>query len=207
MQENKKLEIAKNKILSIIKNSKVAEDYSHAINTLFRVKKIYKNPPSFLEIAALAHDIDRAVDYKIKRQDYNNYDEFKKAHSINSAKITKKILEELNFDKEFINKVTKIITLHEVGGTFYSDILKNADSISFFDNNLIHYFKREGYKNTYFRIKWGLKRMDKKYIKYLKSISNPNRTILSYFYNFNLNSQLFYSKTPSPIHQFSHTKA
>jgi len=45
------------------------------------------------------------------------------------------------------------------GGTKEVNILKDADSISYFQVNLPHYFVRNGYKETKRRCLWGYRRL------------------------------------------------
>lgn len=46
-----------------------------------------------LKIAALGHDIERAISKrKIKLENYTNYEEFKKLHALNSAEVLTKLI-------------------------------------------------------------------------------------------------------------------
>ena len=112
--------------------------------------------------AALGHDIERSIEErKIKRENFTDYDEFKKAHSQNSTIILCEIFSRHNINQTFIEKVSNIVMLHEFGGTKEANILKDADSISFFDVNLPFYFQRNSERETAFRMKWGYKRLSK----------------------------------------------
>ncbi len=62
---------AKQKIHAIISKSRVPEDPVHAENVLEWVLKLKPDADEALQIAALAHDIDRAVEKrKILRADF-----------------------------------------------------------------------------------------------------------------------------------------
>ena len=69
----------KKKILEIIKRSSTPEDPIHAKNTLEWMIKLEPQADEALKISALGHDIERAISKrKIKRENYTNYEEFKK---------------------------------------------------------------------------------------------------------------------------------
>ena len=164
----------KKNILDIISNSPIPEDFSHAENTLKWLLKIYPEADISLKIAAIGHDIERAVPEKIKRENYKNYDEFKKVHAQRSAVILKKFLLNFNLSNSIIEKVFNIVKNHEHGGDFYSDILKDADSLSFLENNIKYYYQREGFENTFKKAKWTYKRLSEKAKEELKNIKHEN---------------------------------
>jgi len=149
-------------IETIIAKSQVPEDSIHSKNTREWVIKLKPEADIALQIAALGHDIERSIEKrKIKRANFTDYDEFKQAHSQNSAIILQEILVKYKFNQGVIDKVVHLVLLHEFGGTQEADILKCADSISFFDVNLPFYFQRNSEKETAFRMKWGYKRLSK----------------------------------------------
>jgi len=153
-------EKAKDEILSFIKKSKVPEDYEHALNTLKWLLKLEPNADDALQLAALAHDIERADEKrKVKRADFNDYNKFKLEHAKNSARILREILTNAGIDRSAIDEACRLVEMHETGGDKKSDLLKEADSISFFDVNLPQYYKREGKEETLKRVKWGYKRL------------------------------------------------
>ncbi|MBL4817652.1 MAG: DUF4202 family protein [Deltaproteobacteria bacterium] len=166
-----KIELAKQAIRKMISKSSVEEDPIHAENTLAWVLKLDPKADKALQIAALAHDIDRACpETKTRRQDYADYDAFKAEHAKNGARIVRKILEGHAVSDEITDKACALIILHEVGGNPEADLLKDADSISYFDHNLPFYFGREGYVETKRRCMWGYQRL-----------SNKMRTLLATF--------------------------
>jgi len=156
------LEAAKQDIRRMIAHSCVPEDPTHAENTLQWVLKLDPAADSALQIAAIAHDIDRASNNKVQRSDFDAYDEFKAAHAKNSAKILQQILEKHRCPTVVIKKACHLVKYHEVGGDRDSDLLKDADSIAYFDYNLPFYFKREGWKETMQRCRWGYERLSPK---------------------------------------------
>jgi len=153
----------KKRIEKIVSGSAVPEDSIHSQNTLEWLIKLSPEADEALEIAALGHDIERAIkERKVKRSDYSSYDEFKRAHALNSAKILKEIMIECDAAEEFIEDVCSLANHHETGGNERADLLKEADAISFFDVNLPGYFNRSGIEATRKRCLWGLKRLSKK---------------------------------------------
>ena len=144
----------------VISDSEVAEDPVHAKNTREWVLRLNPEADAALQIAALAHDIERSVKQrKVNRRIYNGYDEFKRAHAANSARILREILLGHGVAGEVIEKATELVRLHEFGGTPEADILKDADGISFFEVNLPLYFMRNTREETAFRMKWGFERL------------------------------------------------
>ncbi len=67
----------KERIEKIISGSAVPEDSIHSKNTLEWLTKISPIVDEALEIAALGHDIERAIEgRKVKQSDYSSYHEF-----------------------------------------------------------------------------------------------------------------------------------
>ena len=151
---------AKQIIRAVISKSSVPEDPIHAENVHEWLLRLKADADETLQIAALAHDIDRADETrKIQRADYDDYNEFKAAHSRNSAEILKDILHECQLEQPIIDEVCRLVEQHEIGGDSRSDLLKDADSLSFFEVNMPLYFQREGYEETLRRCIWGYRRL------------------------------------------------
>jgi hypothetical protein len=156
----KSIQCAEERIRSAISRSKVPEDPLHAENTLTWVLKLMPEADEALQLAALGHDIDRAIEARRARKDrFQSIDEFKAAHASNSAKVLQSILEECGVEEAVAAEVCRLVRLHETGGDERSDILKNADSISFFQNNLPLYFARNGWMEAKRRSLWGYARL------------------------------------------------
>ncbi len=150
----------KRKIECIIKGSPVPEDLIHSKNTLEWLLKLKADADTALKIAAFGHDIERAMEErKVRRRDYRKYDEFKGAHALNSARVIAEIMEECEMPKDLADDVFFLVRHHEMGGTRRANLLKAADTISFFHVNLPHYFMREGEEETKRRCMWGLRRL------------------------------------------------
>lgn len=157
---NDAIEGAKREILAVIERSEVPEDLPHAHNTLEWLLKLDSSADQALQIAALAHDIDRAAtDRKVHRADYPDFETFKAAHAENSVTLLREILNTHGVEQSIVRETCRLVRLHEVGGCPRSDLLKDADSLSYFETNLPHYFKREGWTETRRRTLWGYARL------------------------------------------------
>ena len=172
------IESAKERIRATIAASKVPEDPLHAENTLEWVLRLDAKAGQALQIAALGHDIDRAVERrKVHRCDYDDYDAFKAAHARHGADILGTILDECRVTKAMADESCRLVTLHEVGGDPRSDLLKDADSISFFEVNMPLYYQREGCVETKSRCTWGYQRLSPRTKKIVESMSYDNEDL------------------------------
>ncbi len=154
------IDCAKQKIRAVIAGSRVPEDPRHADNTVEWLLRLDPDADQALQLAALAHDIDRADDVrKIKRADFDDYDAFKSAHARNGAEILRSILIRCDVEGDVADEACRLVEVHEVGGDPRSDLLKDADSISYFDVNLPLYYQREGWAETKRRSLWGYRRL------------------------------------------------
>ncbi|MGB3341199.1 MAG: DUF4202 family protein [bacterium] len=166
----------------IISKSQVPEDSIHSKNTKKWALKLDPKIDIALQIASFGHDIERSIEErKIKRENFTDYNEFKKAHSQNSATILQEILLKYSISRGFIDKVVNLVLLHEFGGTLEANILKNADSISFFDVNLPFYFQRNSEKETAFRMKWGYEKLSKVAKSLVRNFSYDNGELEALF--------------------------
>lgn len=153
--------------------SPVPEDYEHATNVLEWVKRLKPDADTALEIAALSHDIERALpDRKVVRSGYATYDAFKLAHAENSARIIRELLARYPLEKEIVEKVCFLIGYHEFGKDDDPElaVLKEADSLSFFHVNVPYYLRREGEDETYFRMQWGYRRLSDRTRLHLRAL-------------------------------------
>ena len=152
------------RIRDVIAGSAVPEDPDHSRNTLEWLLELEPDADAALRIAALGHDIDRAVgERKVQRADYADYDVFKAAHARNGAAILREILHACRVaDDALTDEVHRLVCVHEVGGDLRSDLLKDADSISYFDVNLARYFQRHGWQETRRRCAWGYLRLSQR---------------------------------------------
>lgn len=160
-------------ILEVVSNSPFETDLNHAKSTKKWLLKLKPDADYALQIAALAHDIERGVDTekfektKDQLKDYKNY---KQLHSEKSAKVIVEILEKHNYENEFILKVKNLVLKHEFGGDYETDNLKDADSLSFFEENLEQYYKKFGQDRAEKKVKFMYERMSNKAKKQVKEI-------------------------------------
>ena len=152
---------ARVRIAEVIAGSSVPEDPRHSSNTLEWLQRLDPDADEALQLAALGHDIDRAVSArKVQRVDFDDYDDFKAAHARNGAAILCEIMRECGMAEDGLTQeVHRLVCAHEVGGDVRSDLLKDADSLSYFDVNLPLYFEREGWEETRRRCAWGYLRL------------------------------------------------
>jgi len=166
------------RIRSIIRRSTVTEDPLHAINTLVWLRRLDPGADAALCLAAYAHDIDRADEStKTRREDFDDYDAFKAAHARHGADIVGTILREEGLSEAFVHDCCDLICRHEVGGTPRADLLRDADSISYFDVNLPFYFQREGWDETLRRCCWGWRRLSSRAQRQVLSIRHTDTAL------------------------------
>ena len=65
-----------------------------------------------------------------------------------------------------------------MGGDPDSDLLKDADSISYFDVNLPLYYQREGWGETKRRSCWGYRRLSPRAEEIVKHISHEDEALM-----------------------------
>jgi hypothetical protein len=174
------IDCVKKRIEEIIRTSPVPEDPIHSKNTLEWLLWLKPDAEEALQIAALGHDIERAIEErKVRRGDYKNYDEFKDAHASNSAKILAEIMRECTTGKELVDDTFFLVCQHETGGTRHADILRNADSISFFHVNLPYYFIRNSTEETKRRYLWGYRRLPDNLKRLVAEFDYQNKELAS----------------------------
>ncbi|EKD43489.1 MAG: hypothetical protein ACD_72C00254G0005 [uncultured bacterium] len=155
------IELAKIEIAKIIKNSVDAPAGLHSTNTLEWLLKIKPDSDEALQIAALAHDIERGFngENRLRVKSFANYDEYKEAHSLEGSLIIGDLLEMLDFDEDFVNRVQKFVLNHEIGGDEETNILMDADSLSYMEVNFDYYLQYSGIEKTRFKLDYMYDRM------------------------------------------------
>jgi hypothetical protein len=148
------------RIRAAIVCSRVPEDFRHAENTVSWLIRLGPDADIALKLAALGHDIERADETrKVRRQDFPDYDSFKSAHARRSAFLLDSLLNACGVSRGIRREVKRLVALHEVGGDSRSDLLQDADSLSFFAVNLPLFAPREGMEVTRKRCLWGFQRL------------------------------------------------
>lgn len=141
------------------------KELAHGIETLDWLLKIEPKAPWHLQIAAFAHDIERAIPFvegktpQLPSKDaYPDYDDYKAAHAKRSAEIVKTIMAQFGFNTYDITVVSSAIEKHEVGGDPNSDLVRDADSIRWFDGGYINYINKYSVEGAKEKGWWMFKR-------------------------------------------------
>lgn len=174
MPELKQLE---KEIEEMISKSPVKTDLAHAKSTKKWVLKLKPDSDLALQIAALAHDIERCnetPEFNKTKENFDNYDEIKRLHSERSSKVIVDLLKKHHFEESFIQKVSHLVLKHEFGGDGESDVLMDADSLSFFEENFEQYFLKFGEETTRKKIKFMFNRMSKTAQSFAKKFKFKN---------------------------------
>ncbi len=112
----------------------------HFIRTVHWVKELRPDADEALLISAVAHDIERAfrkkdVLEKKKSAKFSDLD-WLRIHEERGAEIVSDFLKQQGADDEIIERVKMLVSRHEEGGNDDQNTLKDADSLSFFENNI-----------------------------------------------------------------------
>ena len=184
------IDCVKKKIEEIIEKSSVPEDPLHSKNTLEWLLRLKPDADEALKIAALGHDIERAVEErKVKREDFSNFDEFKKAHALNSARIMAEIMKGYTISKELADDIFSLVAHHETGGDERAEVLKEADTISYFDVNLPLYYARHSVEETKRRVLWGYKKLSANLKEVVAKMNYSDKKLASLLHTWILNSE------------------
>jgi len=132
-----KLTNLKKAIEKIMLTSPLSFESRHSKMTLRWLLELKPNADEALQIAALAHDIERPITgitetYGLKNLD--NIEEFKKEHAKRSAKFIGDLMRMHGYNEDIIDRTTYLVAKHEEGGDEDADLLMNSDSIAFFDH-------------------------------------------------------------------------
>lgn len=158
-------------IFTQISRSRIEEDILHAFDMyMMALKSSFRTDETFL-IACVSHDIERSLPCRLRPENFKTYDEFKSKHQFKSAVILEKILKNLSFPKDFINRAVFLVGYHETGAENVRELeeLVYLDVLSFLNVNSLFYLKREGPKKLLERMTWGLKRLTPENLDRIKS--------------------------------------
>lgn len=162
--------------MNLLKKSKKLVDKKvgfinpHYVRALYWVKQFGEEDDLALQIAAYAHDIERVSKPKgtsikaVKKSNKGFLDKTKLSeHQIEGAKIMKTFLLENGASQKLAEDVYHLISMHEVGGDKRQNILKDADSVSFFECNgekFVNKFAKEvGYEKVHNKLVWMFERI------------------------------------------------
>jgi len=182
MIENSKLfNNLKTEILKIFTDKNIGTDTAHSQNTYEWLKKLDQNASEELQIAALAHDIDRAIDPRIIQEKDESYDNYKVRHALRSSKLIADLMLQHDYSQDSIEKTSLFVKNHEVGGDKDMNTLTDADSISYFDTNIDWYYEMKGPEKTKDKIIFMYQRVSPRAKKIISSQKFKNPEIQSIF--------------------------
>jgi hypothetical protein len=112
----------------------------HLQRTTYWIKQLDPKADEAMLIAAVSHDIERAfrddseMNKQLKEKGFED-EAFLTYHQTKGAELVGNFLSSQTADPALITRVKSLIEKHEVGGSDDQNTLKDADSISFFENN------------------------------------------------------------------------
>lgn len=131
----------KKHVTKIFQENGKKDGVKHLERTVYWLKQLKPNVDEAMLIAAFAHDIERPLRTKAAIENvkessggYMNEDHLKQ-HQERGAEIIGEFLESIRAESMLIERVKMLISKHEVGGNDDQNLLKDADSISFFETN------------------------------------------------------------------------
>jgi len=120
----------------------------HYRQTLYWILQLNPEADLACQIAAYSHDIQRAFAFEENRKKIETSEAgFKDAAMLNEhqnggAQIMQKFLLEQGAESALAKKVAHLISKHEIGGDFEQNLLKDADSLSYFECNAPSFIER-----------------------------------------------------------------
>lgn len=146
---NKFYKKAREFVIDVFPKDRKKGGNKHFTRTVYWVKALKPKADEALLIAAFAHDIERAFGYKNSHQIIDKSDQgftdkdYLTVHQKEGARIMGDYLLKIGADKKMISRVKMLIVKHEVGGNTDQNLLMDADSISFFENNVDNFVKNK----------------------------------------------------------------
>ena len=136
--------------------SSLQYELTHGINALGWLYVISPKAQASQTYTVLLHDCERFFQNRRVIFDSHTsvYKSYKQAHARNSAEIARKLMEAENFSKSDIEATTFLIKDHERGSTVLSYQVMAADSLSFFDTNIVGYYYGKGADETKKKIRF-----------------------------------------------------
>jgi hypothetical protein len=111
------------------------------------VEKLRQGADEGLLIAAVSHDIERS-ERKLREPAKNFLDpEYLREHQERGAFMVGEFLQAHGAPEELVQRVEHLVSKHEVGGDEDQNLLKDADSLSFFETQ-VEYFVEEKVKES-----------------------------------------------------------
>jgi hypothetical protein len=144
----KYLDLIRNYIDKGCKENDTIRDIKHYERTLYWLLRLKPDADEALQIAAYSHDAERVF----RSAEYTNIsksakgfrdEDHLKHHQDIGAKLISDFLLEHGATGQLAKKVWVSISKHEVGGNDDQNLLKDADSLSFFENNVGFFLTRQ----------------------------------------------------------------
>lgn len=176
MEQTSRLSEVREQIQRLLALSPTGIDSQHSLSTLAWVCRLKPGCDDALQIAALAHDIDRAVTGITESTHWQrggDLRQFKTEHAIRSAQIISLLLAAHGCDRAFVEKVSRLVEAHEFGGDEESDLLRDADSLSFFEQNVESYLRRNGREKTQAKIRFMYDRLSEPAKRLVEELAIP----------------------------------
>lgn len=143
------IKLLENKIIEILHTNK--KELEHGLETKKWILKLYPDSHELIQIAALAHDIERVVPDipnmtppKITKLEDEEYEVWKQRHGIRSAIIIEHLMKAYLFTDAEIARVKEAIAYHDDPNELANlDLIavRDADSVRFFDSGLPNYIE------------------------------------------------------------------
>jgi len=112
----------------------------HLLRAEYWLKQLKPDADEAMVIAVTAHDIERAFPEGRNSQSHGakwNDREYCLWHGRRSADFVERFLRESGFaNLKIIEKVKQLIIYHEIGGSVEKNLIKDSDSLSYFENNV-----------------------------------------------------------------------
>jgi len=122
------------------KNCVTGYDPAHFQRTVYWATQLKTDVDEAIQIAAYSHDIQRAfrstnTENTFKGLEMND-PEFLRAHQEQGARIITDFLRNKGYNRINVQRVYNMVLHHEEGGEDESDLIKDSDSLSYFDTNV-----------------------------------------------------------------------
>jgi hypothetical protein len=119
----------------------------HLKRTAFWAEKLSPGCDEAILIAAVSHDIERAfvetsVSYQGLKDGFMN-PEYLTRHQQRSAKVISDFLRARGAAPDLVKRVKELVLRHEEGGDAASNLVMNADSLSFLENSVARFIAAE----------------------------------------------------------------
>jgi hypothetical protein len=105
------------------------ENVKHLERTVYWLKELKPDADEAMLIAAISHDIERVLRDSDKKPTAEE-------HQKKGGEIMADFLKSQNAPREMIDKVKNLVSKHEIGGTNEENLIKDADSVSFLENQI-----------------------------------------------------------------------